>query len=126
MPVLVLLLFLRVSSEGVEKRDLRPSAALPAASLGEEVGAAAPGDFAPPFPPIHNLYLSSGLLGGLDGRAGGAACIELETDAAGDAGVMANVAASNRIGELGRGEGVAEKLNAFEAFEGVTGWDMEP
>ena len=47
-------------------------------------------------------------------------------DWAGEAGVMANVAACVRIGELGRGEGEAEKLKALEAMDGVTGWDMLP
>jgi hypothetical protein len=66
------------------------------------------------------LYRNSGLLGGfgvvLSDRPGGAV---------GVAGVMANVAACVRTGELGR-EG--EKLKAFEAMEGVVGWDwdMEP
>jgi hypothetical protein len=44
------------------------------------------------------------------------------TTAAGDAGVMAKVAACVRTGELGR-EG--EKLKALEAIEGVVGWDWE-
>jgi hypothetical protein len=66
------------------------------------------------------LYRNSGLLGGfgvmLSDRPGGAV---------GVAGVMAKVAACVRTGELGR-EG--EKLKAFEAMEGVVGWDwdMEP
>lgn len=52
--------------------------------------------------------------------------MELVVDWAGEAGVMANVAAWVKIGELGRGEGVVEKLKAFEAMDGVTGWDKEP
>ena len=72
------------------------------------------------------MYMASGLLGRLAGRAGGAPCIELVVDCAGEAGVMANVAACVRIGELGRGEGEAEKLKALEAMDGVTGWDMLP
>jgi hypothetical protein len=120
MPVEVLL---RVSSEGVGNRFFRPSPALPAAPSGVDLEVA-PGDFALIFS-SHDLYLTSGLLG-LGGRAGGAAFIELDTDAAGDAGVIANVAACCKIGELGRGEGEVEKLKAFEATDGVTGWEVEP
>lgn len=68
------------------------------------------------------LYRSSGLLGGFPGvvvLSDGTAVV------AGDAGVMAKVAACVRTGELGR-EG--EKLKALEAMEGVVGcdWENEP
>jgi len=51
-----------------------------------------------------------------------AAADGLATAVADDAGVMANVAACVRTGELGR-EG--EKLKALDAMEGVVGWDWE-
>lgn len=47
-------------------------------------------------------------------------------ECAGEAGVMANVAAWVRSGELGRGDGEAEKLKALEAMDGVLGWEVEP
>lgn len=133
MPVLVLRLFLRVSSDGVGNRCFRPSPALLAAPSDVDVGVGVgPGGVSAAirasvsfFRWKIRLYVVSGLLG-LGGRAGGAACIELVVDRAGDVGVIANVAACVRIGELGRGEGEVEKLKAFEAMDGVTGWEIEP
>jgi len=131
MPVLVLRLFLRVSSDGVGNRCFRPSLALPAAPSDVDVDVGPGGVSAAVRASVFffrwkiRLYVVSGLLG-LAGRAGGAACIELVVDRAGDVGVMANVAACVKIGELGRGEGEVEKLKAFEAMDGVTGWEIEP
>jgi len=118
----------RASSEGIGNRCFRPSPALSAAASGVDAGdfalAARISTFLLGWK--NRLYTASGALGGLGGRAGAAALIELVVDWAGEAGVMANVAACVKIGELGRGEGEAEKLKAFEAMEGVTGWEMEP
>lgn len=130
-PVLVLL-FRRANSEN---RCFRPSSAPPAAppACGVDVVVAAAGEVALAARISAfllgwkiRLYIASGLLGRLGGRAGGAPCIELVVDWAGEAGVMANVAACVRIGELGRGEGEVEKLKAFEAMDGVTGCDIDP
>jgi len=128
-PVLVLL-FRRASSEN---RGFRTSSAPPATPPASGISAFAAGDVALAARISAfllgwkiRLYIASGLLGRLAGRAGGAAWIELVVDWAGEAGVMANVAACVRIGELGRGEGEAEKLKALEAMDGVTGWDMLP
>ena len=127
-----MLLFRRASSEN---RCFRPSSAPPPAAppvSGVDV-VVATGDVALAARISAfllewkiRLYIASGLLGRLAGRAGGAPCIELVVDWAGEAGVMAKVAACVKIGELGRGEGEAEKLKAFEAMDGVTGWDMLP
>lgn len=129
---MLVLRFRRVSSEGVGNRSFRPSPELSAAVSGVDA-AVGPGDFALAarisavlFGWNIRLYKASSLLWVLGGRAGGAACVELVVDWAGEAGVMAKVAACVRIGELGRGEGVVEKLKAFEAMDGVTGWDNEP
>lgn len=131
IPVLVLRLR-RASSEGLGNRNFRPSPELSAAPSGVDAAVGA-GDFALAVLISAfllgwkiRLYIASGLLGDLGGRAGGAACMELVVDWAGEAGVMANVAACVMIGELGRGEGEVEKLKAFEAMEGVTGCDNEP
>jgi hypothetical protein len=131
MPVLMLRLPPRASSEAGNDRDGLPSPeVLPSAFSGADMLCEL-GDFEPaermlrPLTPWKSfLYWRSGLLGGLGGRAGCAACLELVVDGAGDAGVMAKVAACVRTGELGRGDG--EKSKAFETTEGVVGCEYEP